>query len=713
MFENATSVGLLYTGERSPEQWAAHDWCAVAARSAEPVDLSAVTVGDLTGYDVLWWHRTEPVESVEPDAREAIRSDLRDGGGLFLSLHALSAIPALEIDPVGPDAVGIEESEESTGYLARSLYADHAVFDGFEDLRIYTGSPGEQPVARYVEVLPEHGEPLAATVRGPEDVVRDLAFFSWTEGEGRVIGAGSALTFDDPIEEETATARSRLVGNVLDTLAAGEVPSRPHSGGELAAFRDQLSGDPSRPRYHIAPPANWLNDPNGIIEWNGRYHVFYQYNPGGAMHGTIHWGHAVSDDLVRWEDEPVALTPSPDGPDRDGCWSGCAVDDDGTPTIFYTGGRGMHQLPCRATATDPALREWEKDPENPVIDEVPADVIGSEHWEAEFRDHCIWFAEGLWHHLIGSGVRDVGGAVFYYTSTDLRDWEYVGPLLVGEGETGSMWECPELLDLGERDLLHVSNYEEVVYFLGEFRDDEFHPDERGVLDYGDFYAPQSLFEEDRSLTWGWLPEARDERAQWEAGWSGALSLPRELSLEEGHLRQRPAPELEGLRESHGHHEFDLDGKHRLDMEGRQLELDLTIQREGADEIELVVLESPDGGERSTGSRSSSERSSDAVERTPIRITDEELIVEREESSLDDRAATDAQRMPIGDLDDPLSLRIFVDGSVIEIFANERRCLTSRVYPTREDSTGVSLVAHGGSARVDLDAWTLDSAWDLG
>src|SRR5215475_5990469 len=87
------------------------------------------------------------------------------------------------------------------------------------------------------------------------------------------------------------------------------------------------ANDPHRPRYHFLPPANWLNDPNGLIQWNGEYHMFYQYNPNGPFHGTIHWGHAVRTDLVHWRHLPVALAPEPGTADEDGCWSGVAVDD--------------------------------------------------------------------------------------------------------------------------------------------------------------------------------------------------------------------------------------------------------------------------------------------------------------------------------------------------------------------------------------------------
>ena len=90
---------------------------------------------------------------------------------------------------------------------------------------------------------------------------------------------------------------------------------------------ENVATDPHRPRYHFLPPANWLNDPNGLIQWNGEYHMFYQYNPNGPFHGTIHWGHAVSADLVHWRHLPIALAPEPGTADEDGCWSGCAVDD--------------------------------------------------------------------------------------------------------------------------------------------------------------------------------------------------------------------------------------------------------------------------------------------------------------------------------------------------------------------------------------------------
>jgi len=175
----------------------------------------------------------------------------------------------------------------------------------------------------------------------------------------------------------------------------------------LRQARDAPTVIEERPRYHFQPPTNWMSDPNGPIQWKGQYHLFYQHHPYSPLWGPIHWGHAVSTDLVHWTHLPIALTPTPGGPDADGCWSGCAVDDDGVPTLIYTGvsrdsacQAQYRQTQCLATSKDD-LRTWQKDPDNPVIASPPAAydvrVTG-------FRDPCVWKEDGAWYGVIGSGV---------------------------------------------------------------------------------------------------------------------------------------------------------------------------------------------------------------------------------------------------------------------------------------------------------------------
>jgi len=645
-----------------------------------------------TTYDLLWWHQEESL--VITDAlythRERLLPYLRAGGGLLLTGRALSAVAALGVDPVPPDVTGVEE--EPTGPLPKARYTDHPLFSGFDE-RAFTAE--HAPFARYEGILPERGELLAATARGSGDAYGQLPMAVWRVGRGAVLGIGSFVSAGEAFGER----RDRLLSNAVDCLARPEeLPERPRDVPALGELRATLAGDQHRPSYHLTAPANWLNDPNGLVRWNGRYHVFYQYNPAGPHHGTIHWGHVSSSDLVRWRDEPVALTPSPNGPDRDGCWSGCAVDDDGTPTLVYTGGRDRRQLPCLATSDDPDLRTWETYEANPVI-ELPPDepaLRSTEHWETEFRDHALWREGDTWHHLIGSGTDEGTGVVLYYTGTDLANWRYEGPVLAGEPGEGHMWECPELLGFADRDLLHVSNYEEVRYFVGSFdaARDRFERESTGLLDHGDFYAPQSLADGDRYLTWGWLPEARGAREQWDAGWSGCLSLPRELSVEGDELRQRPAAELEALRGER--HEFDIalepGTETELPVRGRSLELAAEIHLDGADSVELACLAAASGGERTT-----------------IRYTDDELLIDRSAAG-GPGTVEEPVTAPADDLSDPLTLRAFVDGSVVELFANERRCLTGRVYPESEGSDRLSLSATGGAASVSMELWPLESIW---
>jgi beta-fructofuranosidase len=461
--------------------------------------------------------------------------------------------------------------------------------------------------------------------------------------------------------------------------------------------------DHHRPTYHFLPPSNWMNDPNGLIQWRGRSHLFYQYNPNGAFHGTIHWGHAVSDDLVHWRDLPVALAPTPGGPDKDGVYSGCALDHDGTPTLMYTGVRP--QVQCIAEAADPSdpdLIAWRKHPSNPVIAEPPAGL------EVEgFRDPFVWREADGWYCVIGSGIVGEGGNVLLYRSTDLVHWEYLHELCRGEiAETGRMWECPNFFPLGDKHVLLISPIplQKVLYLVGEYRDHHFTPERTGIVDDGGcYYAPQvTLDEHGRRLMWGWLRENREVETQKAVGWSGVMSVPTELSLTaDGRLALRPVPELERLRGAHRAWtdvELTDGGPNPLaGLSGGQLELGLTVEPADADEVWLSVLRSPDGAE---------------VTRIVYESASGQLWVDRERASLDPEPSRERRGAAVQlAADGTLGLRVFVDGSVVEVFAADGTCLTSRVYPTRPDSLGIALGARGGRAPVRrVDAWDMRTIW---
>jgi len=717
MTDTVASVGFLMddTQPPDPEQQAALEAGRHLVGSVDTVSPHSLVEADASvDADVLWWHRGRPVDQLQwlADCRPTIQAHLEAGGGLLLSGRALEAVVPFGIDPIAPIPyldVG------PTGLYRKSMYADHPLYAGLEGSHLDTcayAAPGEG--VRFGRLLPARGEVLGSAIFPDHEAPHDVTTVGWRVGDGGVLGIGAGIRFVEDPPEPVAHNRDVLTANALEVLAAGAVglEGRPKSVESLSADRDRVRSDPAFPRYHLTPPANWLNDPNGLIERDGTYHAFYQYNPGGPYHGTIHWGHAVSDDLITWSDRPVALTPSPTGPDRDGCWSGCAVPVGGDTRIVYTGGRGNRQLPCVATAVDDALDEWEKADANPVIESIPEEppLRRTEDWDGEFRDHCLLEFDGTWHHIIGSGVADGPGTALVYTcpDDDLTDWTYRGPMLTGDRvRDGDMWECPELLTFEDVDVLHVSNYETVRYFVGSYDPEtcSFDVETTGCLDHGCWYAPQSLVDDRdtagtaRWLTWGWLKEGRDERAQWDAGWSGALSLPRVIDLDDaGRIRQRPAPELEALRErsllAADEPQVLTDEDRSLDASGRHLEIEAEIRLDDAREFGLVV------GESDTG-----------TEETPIRYTREnELVVERAHSSPDHRVATEPVAMPITPVDDALSLRLFFDGSILECFANDRHCLSTRIYPG-DGSDGLSIYAEDGRAVLEsLSVWELGSAW---
>jgi beta-fructofuranosidase len=476
-----------------------------------------------------------------------------------------------------------------------------------------------------------------------------------------------------------------------------------------------------QPRYHFHPGAHWMNDPNGLIQWNGQYHLFYQHNPEQPYAAQIHWGHAVSDDLVHWVHLPVALAPTPGGPDANGCWSGCTVDDHGVPTIVYTGmrvqddGRSRRETICLARSTDlEHLRTWEKDAGNPVIAAPPQglDVIG-------FRDPYVWKEGEVWFLVVGSGIRGVGGTTLLYRSTDLRQWDYLHPLLTRPATdtdplwTGPMWECPQFFPLGDSYVLIVSVWnrgefrnpafhEHVypIYFVGSYTDATFVPEHVAILDLGaDYYAPATMQDDQgRRLIWGWSAEGRSPAAQQAAGWAGVMALPRMLTLRADRtMGMEPAPELRMLRRQHRHW-TDLaleDGSTQTlsDAQGACLEIMASFGAGDATQYGLQVRCSPQNEEhtliyydRARG----------------------QLCVDRSRSSLDPEAAGGVDGGPfVVPHGENLRLHVFLDHSIVEVYANAQACLTERVYPSRADSGAVRLFARGGQVQVtSCDVWEM-------
>ena len=481
------------------------------------------------------------------------------------------------------------------------------------------------------------------------------------------------------------------------------------------ALRERLARDPQRPRYHFLPPHNWLNDPNGVIQFQGEYHLFYQYNPAGPVHGNIHWGHAVSRDLVHWEHLPIALAPEPGTADEAGVWSGCAVDAAGVPVAIYTAVSGHTQRVCVAFG-DARLRTLTKYPGNPVIAAPPTglDLVRGRRGTAEFRDPCVWREADGWYLAIGAGLVGVGGTVLLYRSPDLFAWEYLHPLYTGNVQrreprwTGIMWECPDFFPLGDKHVLIFSAWDnaplEVIAMIGGYAEGRFTPEREVIADYGRWYAPQSFEDErGRRIEWGWIREARTVAAQVAAGWSGAMALPRVLSLTpNGDLAAAPAPELEALRRDHRRFVDRTIAPGMLDTldgaAGACLELIAMIDPGNAVRCGLLVRRSPDGAEET---RIAYDRASGTV------------TLNRSRSTLDPASDTVSPTMPAClEADGTLRLRLFLDASVLELFVGDTTACAERIYPSRADSLGLACFAEGGTATLrSLDLWQMAGIWE--
>jgi beta-fructofuranosidase len=479
--------------------------------------------------------------------------------------------------------------------------------------------------------------------------------------------------------------------------------------GTFSSLREAFAGDPHRPLYHFLAPANWMNDPNGAFLWKGKYHLFYQYNPNGPVWGTIHWGHAVSADLVHWEDLPIALAPSKDGPDADGCWSGCVVNDRGTPTALYTGLEP--QAVCLARGDD-ELITWTKQ-EAPMIPRPPLDITGfpsiTGHPSPDFRDPFVWREKDRWLMVIGTGLREKGGTALLYESEDLRQWRYGGPVTTASiGTDSNMWECPVLLRFDDWSVLLVCPHPEAKYvywIAGQWQAGNLRERRRGRLDLGvHVYAAQALYDavRDRYLLWTWIKEARPLEAQRSAGWSGLLSLPRECRLDpDGNLIVSPPAELALLRRQCRHfvnERLTSSSENPFrGFDGECLEIEAKLSFVEPAICSLTLRASPDLKERTTITYDSSKGL---------------LTIDCTRSSLDwsvDRPIISGSLAP--DQRGRACFRAFLDRSVLEVFVGDRQCITQRLYPTRKECQELAFEITKGSAFIDqMTVWKLDSIW---
>ncbi len=526
--------------------------------------------------------------------------------------------------------------------------------------------------------------------------------------------------------------------NFADTLAEQQEQLRDNPLlKRMMASRKAKSGDPHRPIYHYVNPENTLNDPNGLCFWQGRWHLFYQGYP--PEDPRVHWGHAVSDDLIHWQDLPYAIYPDPE----ECCFSGAAYVEDDRVIAMYHGTQVGNMV---AVSSDPLLLNWEKVTGQAVIPKPQGD--GPQEYTV--FDPCIW-KKGDYYYSLSAGMLPDGpagkrvAADFLFRSKDLASWEYLHPFTEGDRFTliGDDGACPYFWPIGDRHILpffsHMSGGQ---YLLGDYDTarDKFVVTSHGLFNFGaalpaGVHAPSATPDGDGGLIiiFNMNPGYPTE------SWNQIMSLPRRLTLGPGgdELCIEPAGDIESLRREHvqiaetvlpANEEVVLD-----DVAGNAIELNLEIDAKESPMVELNVLRSPNREEytriaflKDRGFRLHRDLSkrgavlasgSPSVPRfgTPRPVPTMQSMLTLDtgySSSLPGALSRPPETAPIVlEDDEPLQLRVFVDRSIVEVFANGRQCVAARVYPGHDDSVGVSLRAQGSEAVLRrLDAWQMSDIY---
>ena len=468
-----------------------------------------------------------------------------------------------------------------------------------------------------------------------------------------------------------------------------------------------------RPGFHLGARVGWMNDPNGFSFYRGQYHLFYQYHPYDSHWGPMHWGHAVSRDLLHWDYLPCALAP--DQPyDRDGCFSGSALElPDGRQVLMYTGVEkriGPDGRPQFFQTQNLAFGDglnYEKYEGNPVLTERDLPPGGS---AADFRDpRLLRLPDGAFGCVVANDNAAGRGQILFYRSPDLIHWQLVSAAAKNGNRLGLMWECPDLFRLEGTDVLLLSaqdmlpkgfeyhNGNGTVCLTGSFDPETGLFEERTdhAADYGiDFYAPQTILAPDgRRIMIGWLQNWDTCNQHFRNyPWFGQMSLPRELFLREGLVCQRPIRELEALRgPAVTCRAVVEDGEIAFPgIAGRMLELELRLSSAGPlyQRFALRFAKNEDF-------------------HTTVSFRPHESVLKLDRKFSGSRRAIIHQRRAKVDHEaGSLRLRVILDRFSCEVFVNDGEKVLSMAVDTPLDAQAVSFFA-AGAVSLEVTAYPLN------
>ena len=470
----------------------------------------------------------------------------------------------------------------------------------------------------------------------------------------------------------------------------------------------------TKPLFHVTAPTGWINDPNGFSVYDGKIHLFYQYNPYQREWGPMHWGHSVTDDMVRWEQLPAAIAPDQEY-DKAGCFSGSAIEADGKHVLVYTGVTRVKQADgseqerqnqCIAFGDGKDYVKYEK---NPV---VTGEMLPEGCSRIDFRDPKIWKENDTYYLIVGNKNDNQVGQVVLCSSKNLTDWKFETILASNEnGDIGTMWECPDFFELDGKYVLLTSpqdmlpeglefhNGNGTLCIIGEL-DPETHTLKEQFcqgIDYGiDYYAMQTLLAPDgRRIMIAWMQnwDTLAYRCN-DSGWFAQMSLPRELSVKNGRLYQVPIRELNAMRANKVEYNNVVIKDTRLTLdqiEGRTVDLELVIRPADKDNLykkfELCFAEN------------------EKYHSTLCFRPDESVLKIDRKFSGSERALVHQSSCLVNGDSNELKLRVILDKFSVEVFINDGEQVMSAVILTKQEAKGISFFADG-AAKIDVVKYDL-------
>lgn len=485
-----------------------------------------------------------------------------------------------------------------------------------------------------------------------------------------------------------------------------------------------------RHNYHLMPEHGWMNDPNGFSYFNNEYHLFYQHYPHDTVWGPMHWAHAVSSDLIKWRHKEIALKPDKNY-DKNGVFSGSGIQVGSEHWLYYTGHIDSHldtlydkdlkkkptleneetnsyirQVQCLAKSVDGVT--YHKYKNNPVIssEQVPPGIRVE-----DFRDPKVWIYNDTFYMVVGAKSSENIGHVLFYVSENGLKWKYLNRFTLGK-DYGTIWECPDLFELDGKHVLLFSpqeitrignrfeNIHSTMALIGSFdyATGEFIVEHEQELDQGfDFYAPQSLLTVDGKrvmIAWMNMWEMKHPLHELGHGWNGSMTLPRELSVKDGKLIQKPYHTIETYQKNKVEfHNFSISRDYEnSSMDGSSQQMEVQFDMQNSNKFTIEFFKGENEKLLLTFNKSRNEM---VLDRRNTEYAIENLGTKN-----------DFTRSQFIDLSNPVNLTIFLDISSIEIFVNEGEHVFTSLFFSKELGERVLFHSEGTTCIDRLIKWEL-------